>query len=332
MSLKFFNPGTYGDHLARAKQLSKQAIIRANYYLGNYQPVIWLAGDGRSGTTWVSNLLNWHGSYREMFEPFHPELVSGLESFKLHHYLRVNETAPSQTRILESIYSGNFYHERPDAFNRRLLYEGLLVKDIFANLLVGWVKHNLSHVRPVLVVRNPFAVALSKQKRTQGVWMTEPRDFLSQPALVEDYLLPFKEVIEQVGDDFIERQILIWSIIHYVPFRQLALGDAYILFYENLFEEPEKELAALFSYLFEGVSVTPGPELLAKIRKPSQTPGKDNNILLGKSPIESWKDELSSAQIDRGINILGQFGLDKVYGTRSRPDKNFVENFISRDC
>ncbi|EDX84124.1 hypothetical protein S7335_1821 [Synechococcus sp. PCC 7335] len=330
MSPALFNPSIYGDLSSRAKQLTKQAIIRLNYLLGNYQEAVWLVGDGRSGTTWVSNLINWHGHYREMFEPFHPALVSGLESFQMHHYLRADQAAPDETKVLESIFSGRFYHERPDALNKRFLYKGLLIKDIFANLVIAWVKRNLPHVKPVFVIRNPFAVALSKQKRTRGVWMTDPSDFLSQPALVDDHLAPFREVIEQVGDDFIERQILIWSIIHYVPFRQLNRRDAYVLFYEDLFEEPEKELANLFGYLFESQSVTLEPKLLAKIRKPSQTPGKDNNILLGKSPIETWKNELSSAQIDRGMDILSRFGLDKIYGTRSRPDKTFVDNLISR--
>lgn len=330
MNPTLFNQNTYSDLSSRAKQLTKQTAIRLNYFLGNYQKVVWLVGDGRSGTTWVSNLINWHGNYREMFEPFHPPLVSGLESFQMHHYLRADHAAPHEVAVLESIFSGRFYHERPDALNKRLLYKGLLIKDIFANLLIAWVNQNIPHVKPVFVIRNPFAVALSKQKRTRGVWMTDPSDFLSQPALVDDYLAPFREVIERVGNDFIEKQILIWSIIHYVPFRQLELGDVYVLFYEDLFDEPEKELVNLFTYLFESPSVTLGPELLAKIRKPSQTPGKDNNIILGKSPIETWKDELSSAQIDRGMDILSHFGLDKVYGTSSRPDKTFVENFISR--
>ncbi len=318
----------------KIKQLGKRATIRANYHLGNYKNVIWLAGDGRSGTTWVSNLINWQGNYREMFEPFHPELVSGLEDFQLHHYLRADDTTRS-TEILESIFSGKFYHERPDALNRRLIYKGLLIKDIFANLIIAWVNRNLPHVKSVLVIRNPFAVALSKQKRKRGIWMTDPSAFLSQSALVEDHLAPFKEVIERVGDDFIEKQILIWSIIHYVPFRQLTSGSVYILFYENLFDESEQEVSNLFHYLFRSQSAysssgTLAPEILAKIRRPSRTPGKDNNILLGKSPIDTWKNELSSGQIDRSMEILRCFGLDKIYGTSSRPNKAIVEELIDR--
>src|SRR5688572_637852 len=59
-----------------AKFRIKRAILAANYRLGNYRERLWLIGDGRSGTTWAANLLNHRGRYRQLFEPFHPQMVS----------------------------------------------------------------------------------------------------------------------------------------------------------------------------------------------------------------------------------------------------------------
>ncbi|MEL6159316.1 MAG: sulfotransferase domain-containing protein [Cyanobacteria bacterium J06623_5] len=309
---------------AELKQTGKRLVIKANYHLGNYKDVVWLAGDGRSGTTWVSNLVNWHGQYREMFEPFHPELIAELRAAKLHQYLKPNDVDNELSSILRSIFSGEFYHPRPDALNRRFLYKGLLVKDIFANLLIGWVNQQLPHIKKVLVIRNPFAVALSKQKRVRGLWMKNPRDFLLQPSLIEDYLSPFEGLIKRVGGSFLERQLMIWAIIHYVPLqqmrdRQINQSDVYILFYENLFAQPREEVRKLFEYLFEREIPTMNEKLLAKIERPSRSPGKDSNIMLGKSPVDSWRNEISAQQLEQGVRLLENFGLHELYGSSSTP-------------
>ena len=54
--------------------------------------------------------------------------------------------------------------------------------------------------------------------------MTEPSQFLDQPDLVADYLEPFRALIENTDGDF-EKQVLIWSIIHYVALNQLDEKD-----------------------------------------------------------------------------------------------------------
>lgn len=312
--------------LAAFKQTGKRAAIQANYRLGHYKEAIWLVGDGRSGTTWVSNIINWHGQYREMFEPFHPALIEECKSAKLHQYLKPNEANHEIVSILHSIFTGKFYHPRPDALNKQLIYQGLLVKDIFANLLIGWVCQNIPHLKTVWVIRNPFAVALSKQKRTRGIWMNEPSDFLTQPDLVDDYIAPFQDAILSIGDDFIERQLLIWAIIHYVPLQQIktsiiSKSDIYILFYEDLFNAPHTVVQDLFSYLFEAPQASMDNRLMSKINQPSQSPGKDSNIMLGKSPVDTWKNELSVQQINKGLQILELFGLGELYGDSSMPDK-----------
>ncbi len=69
------------------RKLSSLAL-RMNYWFGNYKDVLWLIGDGRSGTTWVSSLINFDSHYREMFEPFHPAMVGEMDFLLPHQYVR----------------------------------------------------------------------------------------------------------------------------------------------------------------------------------------------------------------------------------------------------
>lgn len=296
-------------------------ILRANYYMGNYQSAVWLIGDGRSGTTLVADIINYNRRYREMFEPFHPQFVKAARNFQMHQFIRPGTGKSDAERFFKNIFSGYMVDPFVDASSTKLLYRNLIIKDIFANLVAKWVLNRFTEysIKPVLLVRNPFAVALSKYKTKDWAWMTNPGQFLFQTDLLEDYLKDFKPVIESVSNDYIERQILIWSIIHYVPFKQFRNKELYVLFYENLLNNPETEIYSLLQYLGEPVSDATMQKILLVLKKPSRVVGKNSTILQGNSPIESWKKEISKQQIKNGMKIMKTFGLDHIYDGTSTP-------------
>ncbi|MEL6553964.1 MAG: sulfotransferase domain-containing protein [Cyanobacteria bacterium J06621_11] len=308
------------------KRSARVPLASLNYHLGNYDETIWVTGDGRSGTTWLGDLINWNGRYRVLFEPFHPTLVKEVREFDFFQYLTVEDQDSYLVDFLRSVFSGKFKHFRADTSKIRLTYDGLLVKDIFSNLMLPWVHHNLPEIKKVMVIRNPFAAALSKQQKRGWTWMTEPKEFFSREALYSDHLKQFEDVINTVGDDFIEKQILISAIVHYVPFQNLRNQDIHIVFYEDLVTDTLRQLRLLFQYLYgddSDMSYLSNPELLEKINRPSRTSGKasGSNLMLGKDPVNSWKNELSSQQIEKGMAILETFGLSEIYGSSSVPNK-----------
>lgn len=320
---------TFKRYLGVPQKGLRAGVMAANYYMGNYRDVIWLIGDGRSGTTWVCDLINWNKKYREMLEPFHPKWVRGMEGFFMHQYIKPDNNDNYFINTASNVFSGNFFrNSRIDSQNNRLLYRGLMIKDIFANLFIAWVHNHFPHVRKVLLLRHPFAVALSKLKTKNWNWMNNPKQFLSQEALYEDYLEPFDDIIRGVSNDYFERQVLIWAILHYVPFRQLKKGQVYILFYEELYSNPELELLLLFHYLYGEQNTHLDKKLLSQLNTKSRYAGKKSNIAPGKSPITAWQNELSSKQIDSGIKILEHFGLDKLYGHDSMPTTNNAEKLL----
>lgn len=293
-----------------------------NYHLGNYEDVIWLVGDGRSGTTWLGDLINWDKKYRELFESIHPVHVKQTRKFGFNPYLRPEDTTSPITIFLNSVFSGKFKHLRADTSKPQLFYKGLLIKEIYANLLVAWVHQNIPRAKKVMIIRNPFSVALSKQRNSNWIWMEDPKEFLGQNALMDDYLKPFEELINNANDDFIENQILIWSIIHYVPFKQLSKDNIYILFYENLFYNPEEELFRLFKYLYRDDFEALNARLFDTIPKHSRTKSNKFSTLSAKNPLDVWKDNLSTQQIDNGMKILEKFGLSSIYAGHSLPQEN----------
>jgi hypothetical protein len=302
----------------------RACVMAANYYLGHFRDVVWVFGDGRSGTTWVSDLVNWDESRREMFEPFHPKMVRGMQELCFYQYIRPGDSEHRFFRRASAVFSGRFCSVRTDHANWRLSYRGLLIKDIFANLLACWAARQFPAVKMVFLIRNPFAVALSKFRRKGWNWLTDPSELLAQQPLVHDHLQPFEDVIRGVGDDFILRQVLIWAILHYVPLRQFEPGRIRVVFYEDVVRHPERELLRLFRYLKPDSADCMTQGALGIVARPSRVTGRRKRAAGGPWPIGQWRKEVSGEQLREGLKILAHFGLDQLYGDDAMPRPEFL--------
>lgn len=307
----------------------RSSALATNYYLNRYKEVVWVVGDGRSGTTWLADIVNWQTTYREMLEPFHPAFVKAMGRFGLFKYMRPDEEDELFREAAKAVFTGRLLSRRVDSENRIRFYNGLLIKDIFAHLFVRWALAHFPYIKLVVIVRNPFAVALSKLGRQHWVWMTDPKDFLKQPTLVEDYLRPFEPTISNVEDDYVIRQVLIWAIIHHVLFRQLSDAQVHLVFYESLCRDPRSELVKLFRYLGAAETSEELPsELLGRLKMPSRFSRVDSTITSGESLTDSWRDKISAHQIDMGRQILCKFGLDQIYGESGVPNEKSLKQML----
>ncbi|HEU5153219.1 MAG TPA: sulfotransferase [Gemmatimonadales bacterium] len=296
-------------------------VLSLNHWLRHYQNVTWLVGDGRSGTTWISDLLKHGRSYREMFEPFHPRLVEGMGFLAPHQYVRPEDSHPKLERAASDVFSGRFRNRRVDSGNRSMVYRGLLIKDIFANLFSRWASLRFPSVRIVLLLRNPFTVALSKQKLPTWHWVTEPLDLLNQTPLYQDHLRPFEDLIRKTSreGDFISRQVLIWSIINYVPLRQFGPEQIRTVFYEDVVANPSAEISSIRRFVEPNTNSEEAylpPETVARPSRVVRVPGERIGDI---ASLAAWKNELTTRQIDTGRDILGCFGFGKLYDDASMP-------------
>ena len=270
-----------------------------------------VAGTGRSGTAWVANIINYANEYRYVFEPFNPLKTPEIRHFRYRQYLRPSEENPAYVLPARLVLSGAVRNAWVDQFNRRVISRRRVIPEIRANLMLKWLRNRFPDTPIVWLMRHPCADANS---RMQLGWQTHVDEILSQPQLVDDHLGEFREHIEGARSDF-EKHIFLWCIENYVPFRQLAPYDAHVAYYESFCERPKFEFDRLFNYLKRHYS----RDVFSQLYRPTMLSREESAIVTGSSLIDAWRKSVTEAQVERAVEILGLFGLDRIYGTDSMP-------------
>ncbi len=278
---------------------------------GDYRQTVILAGTGRSGTTWVEDIINNGNDFRIMFEPFHSKKVDLLRDWNYRQYLRVNDSDDKFLEPATSILNGDIKNEWIDMFNNKLFSRKRLIKDIRAQLILKWIKHNFPEIPTILLLRHPCAVANSKLKLG---WDTHLEDFLVQDKLMEDFLNPFKKDLENAKDLF-DKHIYMWCIENYVPLKQFKEEEILVVFYEDICKNPKTEIERIFSFIGEDFSST----MVEKAKKPSALSQKDSAVVSGTDLVSSWRKSISDDQVERAFEILSKFGLQKIYDKSNLP-------------
>ena len=292
--------------------------VLANCYIDynkDYRNSIFLAATGRSGSTWLSNIVNYKNEYRYIFEPFHPYEVRICRNFKYRQYLRPDNKDKAYIEPVRKILLGKVRNNWVNSQNKKLIANKRLIKDIRANLLLKWIHIKFPGIPIVLLLRHPCAVANSKLKLR---WNTHLEEFLSQEELIEDFLNPFKKEINKAQSIF-EKHVFLWCIENYIPLKQFRIGDIHLVFYENLCVNPEYEIKRLFLFLNKRFDEA----IFSNLKKPSPLSRQDSAIITGGSLIDSWKKYITKEQIQRTTDILNIFGLDNIYSQGSMPN---IEN------
>jgi hypothetical protein len=269
---------------------------------------VFLAGSGRSGTTWISEIINADGSFRYVFEPFSCRKTIEWRTFEFQQYFPRTyhdaEALEAATRIL----SGRVHNAWVDSQNRTILARRRLVKDIRTNLMLGWLKENFPAMPMVLLVREPLAVVASRRRLGWGPTMGLER-IRRMPRLIEDHIGPWMGFIEANANDEFAMQVINWCIEHLVPLRQLREGEYRLLRYEQVLADPEAQVGALFDYL--GLCLS--GRHLARLRRPSATASsvmRRGNAVAGSAVPQSRP--YSTDQQLRAQEIVDRFGLGSL--------------------
>jgi Sulfotransferase family len=278
-----------------------------HFDLGDYRGSVFLAGSGRSGTTWVSNIINHGGGYRVVFEPFHPDKVRACKAFGRKQYLRPDDRREEYLEPARRVLTGGLRHPWTDRFNTKFVARRRLIKDIRANLLLGWMRENFPGLPIVLLLRHPCAVAAS---RLALGWRDNLSETMEQEELVEDFFVPMQADIRDARGAF-ECHVFSWCVENYVPLRQFGPGEIHLAFYEMFLTHPEDEIRRLFTFLGEDFD----ERVYRALQRPSPVSRK------GESPsVETWRRWVSDSQLQRAVEILGLFGLDRIYDEGVMPD------------
>ncbi len=276
---------------------------------------------GRSGTTWVSALLNYKKQFRILFEPFFPAQVKAARGFHYIHYIPPHENTPELAKKAQSILSGRPQNGWIDRENKSLYYRHRIVKDIRCNLMAGWL-HTIAPTLPLLLlIRHPLQVASSWRKLGWGIESGGNRsDFeiiTSQKALFSDFPILAGILKEIDAHSFLDTFLFQWGVFHMVPFEHLRNKNAYFLFYENLLCNPQTELKKLFAYV--GLPYE-WQEIVQAFNKDSSTNFLQRDIAKDKNQLlHSWRNEFTSEEITRANQILEMFGLANLYDAAGIP-------------
>jgi hypothetical protein len=270
-----------------------------------------VAGTGRSGTAWVANIVNYANEYRYLFEPFNPYKTVELRHFRYRQYLRPSDEDPAYVLPARLVLSGAVRNPWVDQFNRRLVSRRRVIPEIRANLMLKWMRERFPQTPIVWLMRHPCADANSRMRLG---WQTHLEEILDQPLLLDDLVGEFRDHIANAATEF-DRHIFLWCVENYVPFRQLAPYDVHVAYYENFCERPKFEFDRLFRYLKRPYN----RDVFSQLYHPTVLSREESAIVTGSNLIDAWRTWVTPEQIERAIEILALFGLDRLYGADSMP-------------
>ena len=281
---------------------------------------IMVVGSGRSGTTWLAEIVDAMLPSRIMFEPFNGRYVPSFATFDYFHYQRPGEENEQLLSYSQTVFSGSIRHPWIDRRVHRLFPRFRVIKDIRSTLFLKWIHLRFPRLPMLFIVRHPCAVVLSRMRLD---WATDKdiAPFLGQRKLIEDHLKEKVELV-RVARTEEEKHAIIWCIHNLVPLAQFGHGELHVIFYERLCLDPAPEIARIRSLLerppFEGeLADISGP--LKRIDVASTTATRESAIMTGRDRIARWREELTVDQIERVLSVVEAFGLGGLYGDSVTP-------------
>ena len=299
--------------MQRIKRLARKFFLDLDN--GVDSSTVFVTGIARSGTTWLSEVINYDNSYREIFEPFLSYKVKQARSFLLNQYIHPNNQSTTLVENAKTILSGKIRNAWTDQGNRKFISTKRIIKDVRTNLMLKWL-HNIRPGMPIiLLIRHPLPIFLSWKKLGWGTGSEFGiRDFdgvVNQVDLLSDFPI-IRDSLEQIDrGSYFEQLIFLWCLFYYVPLKQLSRQDYWFVFYESLLLAPEEEFERLFSYLKKPFNYG---KIINEVQKPSKT--NFNKMDFAGSPekiICSWRKDITAVELSRTHEILKMFDLDRFY-------------------
>jgi hypothetical protein len=273
-----------------------------------------LAGSGRSGTTWLGDLISIIARAQQIFEPLAPfqnPLVRRLTGWELPapgiSYIRAffldeNDRSEAWKNHWFEILTGRYRTYWTDANRQYLFPRRYLVKEVYANLMLGYLYKQFAP-KIVFLARHPCAVIAS---RLAVPWQANVKDILDQEELVEKYLRPWVGLMEK-EKDLIGAHAVWWAVENMVASLQLTACSHQFVYYEETATEPEKVGDRLAEWLGRERAPQNFDEFAQRPSRMTQDGKKNIEV---NQVISQWKRALSSEDQRRIIRWAGRLGLE----------------------
>ncbi len=262
------------------------SVLRREIFLDvgrGSEDAVLVVGSGRSGTTWVGDVIAAETRSRIVFEPFiwgHDDrlLFAGRYRFsnlggRLNYSLYLPDDAGRAglgqydvERVLAGGVRGFWVNQEIE----HKVYRRRVIKDIRANLMLPWLTRNWPALKIIYLIRDPAKVIDSMIERSSEGWGFDwsREEVMFQPKLMQDYLTPFQDLIEN-SETLVERLAMRWCIENYVPLQCLSeMRNVMLVRYEDLIEDRGlwKEILA-----HVGCPASPSEDFFRSVERPSHT-------------------------------------------------------------
>jgi hypothetical protein len=204
---------------------------------------IWLLSDGRSGSTWFAELLDFHGCFHVEHEPIHCMFNPLLTPEPL---LPLPSSRHIQTRyqpLMQDVLSGRYRSRRfgPPTYD----HDGIVIRDIHGFFIAPQMLQLFPDLRPVVLVRHPAEVAASKMALSNWHWFSDVRRFLSDEAIIAN-LGDLAQYVAR-ADTLFQRYVIGWAVMHHYFFTQIDRQTLPIIRYPSTRDHYERAVSEILA-------------------------------------------------------------------------------------
>jgi hypothetical protein len=290
-----------------------------------------LAGSGRSGTTWLQEILCTLPGVQPIFEPFHPcfnpevRRLTGFDQqdpYLRSWYLRPYDEQPDWTALFAKVLTGCFRNYWTDYERKSFFPERFLIKDVRSNMYLGYIYQRFQP-RIIYLLRHPCAASYSRLSAPQP-WYANTNDLLSQPPLVEDYLEPWIDEIQKERD-LLGAHAVWWAVENRVALNQINQFPHFLIYYEEMVLQPEQTINNLLQWLGYTYKLS---NIQSNISRPSRMSHKNFHYKDKYGRLNRWQNSISKADCERVLTWANRFGLE-MYNQLTLPKHLQTDDYCS---
>ena len=239
------------------------------------QPIV-IAGFGRSGTTWLSDIMSKVLGGLVLFEPFHPAVFEeahnvcyqtheSQDQHLIHHWEKCHSGKILNPWLIRN-HLKDPVEDTTEGFIRYLWKHSMVIgfKTIRTNHFLSFF-HKSFDARIIYIYRHPLAVLSSLQGRPrfweEFGWDWHAHHFFSRaltPASFTTYKLDYLKKLKSQLRTKDETIIMMWCLSFILSMREVRKSSGWSVPYEQLYLDPYSEVKRMLNNIgVKGVGIHP---------------------------------------------------------------------------
>lgn len=268
-----------------------------------------LSGSPRSGTTWLSEILNTIPRSCILWEPLNMDTIPYLNKlgFQWRTSISIGESRPSVESYLGGVLTGkklNSHITSRANLGELFRCKHYIVKFCRAQRLFGWLADRFATRTPILLIRHPCAVIASQIN-------------------LDIYPPGWKYTESRSKEDWAEAIATTWCEDYYDALSLPKPHPWILVTYERLVTQGQSEITRIF----EALEIEMPEKAIHQLEVPSSMTQKGSS-LEEEIPLATWTSRLSKGQIERILNVVSKYGLD-FYSDALEPDYDRLNSFTA---